>query len=200
MGDLSVGHEPSEVTPIEEPELQPPVVEDSPPAPADEGSEPVTEAPGEGGAEAASGSGAEPDHSDSTTESVAPDKSPDKSPVAAVQPEKGPKPPRQHREPTSERSAFGKTLLYGGAGCLVIGAGMNFLLVNPAWSDVEAVREDAARIGREDADELTARFNARRLLTLGTLGVGVAGVGSGLLLSTSVLAVSPWGVTWWGQF
>ena len=47
---------------------------------------------------------------------------------------------------------------------------------------------------------LFRRAYASILLTLGTLGVGVAGVGSGLLLSTSVLAVSPWGVTWWGQF
>lgn len=94
----------------------------------------------------------------------------------------------------------GNALLYGGAGACAVGVGMNFLLVNPAWSDVEQAREAPEDYERAEADELTAKFNRRRWLTLATLGVGLAGMGGGVLLGDTGLVFYPGGVTWQGRF
>lgn len=127
---------------------------------------------------------------------------------AAVPPETPPPPPTVVVEavlPTEPRvpregPGAGMGLVFGGAGLLAVGTATNFLLVNPAWAAVEAARQDPSGVTRDEADDLTGRFNTWRAVTLGVLGAGVVSVSGGLLLETAHFGVTPGGFYLEGSF
>lgn len=96
--------------------------------------------------------------------------------VAAVEP------PRVR----GEGPGAGVFMLAGGGAMLAGGAVANFVLVNPAWSAIEAAREDPQSVTRAEADALTGRFNTFRGVTLGLLGGGAALAGVGVALDSSL--------------
>ncbi len=83
----------------------------------------------------------------------------------------------------------GVFLMAGGGALLLGGAVTNFALVNPAYAEIIAAREDPLSVTRDEADALTARFDTLKVVTLGLLGGGVALTGVGVLLDSSVVPV-----------
>ncbi len=114
-----------------------------------------------------------------------------------------PPPPKAPAAPKADGASGGLAgpLLLGGGGALLAGgAVVNFLLVNPTWSDLEAARAKPATVTRGEADDLTARFNTWRAVTLGLLGAGAASATVGILLHDARIVVLPGGFVAEGRF
>jgi len=95
---------------------------------------------------------------------------------------------------TTERRFTAGTALMASGGALVAGGlVVNFALVNPAYAAIEAARDDPDSTTRAEADDLTARFNSARVLTIGLVGAGLAAGGAGFFIDTPVQPVVGWG-------
>jgi hypothetical protein len=115
-------------------------------------------------------------------------------------PPKEPRPPREPREPP-DLDIPSIALMSGGG--LVLGAGVasNFLLVEPAWDELESARTQPATVTRDQADGLTRDFNVRRFTTLGAIGLGALSLGAGIAVNDTVgFIASPNGVVVVGRF
>ena len=66
---------------------------------------------------------------------------------------------------------------------MVGGTAMNFLLVNPAWDDVQEVVDNPENFDRDEAEARSSKFNTNRWITLGLLGAGVATAGTGFFVA-----------------
>ncbi|MEL6343183.1 MAG: hypothetical protein AAFV53_08600 [Myxococcota bacterium] len=84
---------------------------------------------------------------------------------------------------------LGSAMRVSGGVLLVSGAAVNFLVVAPAFSEIEDARADPVSIDREDADTLTARFQVSRAVTLGLIGGGVLMSGAGFFIDAPVRPV-----------
>ena len=101
-------------------------------------------------------------------------------------------------EPSADEAAVSDELATSGSGAVEIGFGtymlasggalvagglvVNFAMVNPAYSDIEAANADPYSISRSEANELTSRFNTARYLTIGLTAGGMALMGSSFLI------------------
>lgn len=110
---------------------------------------------------------------------------------------RGEKPPKEPREPREPREGGGPGLglvMLGTGGALMVGgAAVNFLVVNPAYAQIEDARERPATVTRAEADALTGRFNTSRVLTLGLLGAGAATFGVSFFLGEQQVVLTPTG-------
>jgi hypothetical protein len=105
------------------------------------------------------------------------------------------------REPRDGGFGAPMALLTGGGVLVAVGSVVNFAIVNPAYSDIEAARDDPFSTSRSEADALTARFDRSRYLTMGLIGAGVATAGVSFFIDAPlrpVLGLGHLGVT--GQF
>jgi hypothetical protein len=80
-------------------------------------------------------------------------------------------------------------LFAGGGALLVGGTAMNFLVVNPAWDDVQVVIDDPEGFDRDAASARSDKFNVSRWITLGLLGAGAATAGTGLFVADGWMLV-----------
>jgi len=105
-----------------------------------------------------------------------------------------PDPGRTGREPRDWDGPSGLQIgLWSGGGARVAGgAAMYFLSVSPNLTAIEAARDDAATITRDEADDLTAAFNRGRLVEGVLLGAGFATVGVAFFIDDD-LAIVPTG-------
>jgi len=91
-------------------------------------------------------------------------------------------------------SSTGVMVSGGGAACLLVGAVMNFAIVNPHYTAVAYYRDNPQEISRDDADALTSRFRSFATMTAGIVGLGLAGTVGGFFIDDSHLGLSPNGV------
>ncbi len=87
------------------------------------------------------------------------------------------------------------------AALLAAGTATNFLLVEPAWDDIQYANEHPGEFTAAEADDLVATFNRRRYTTLALLGGGVAALAGGFVagMDLGVVPVGP-GVVFVGRF
>ncbi|MDP2309663.1 MAG: hypothetical protein Q8P18_26825 [Pseudomonadota bacterium] len=81
-----------------------------------------------------------------------------------------------------DSGVVGWAMIAGGGAMIVGGGAVNFLVVNPAWTEVEAANADPRGATRTEADAIVSRFNTGRYATIGLLAAGVATAGVGVFL------------------
>ena len=82
-----------------------------------------------------------------------------------------------------------------GVGLLAGGAAMNWLVVEPARSEVDAANADPGAISRAEALDLLARYDNGRFSTMGLLAAGVVTVGVGVaMIPNAQVVVTPTGL------
>lgn len=98
---------------------------------------------------------------------------------------------KKPREPKEKKSgddgdgggAAGIVLLGVGGAMVAGGVVTNFVMVNPAWEDIQAANEAPGSVSREDADAMESRFGTGRYVTLGLLGLGTTLAATGLVVT-----------------
>lgn len=108
-------------------------------------------------------------------------------------PPKEPKPPKTPREKPAGNTGntggnaggntAGLVLMLGGGVLLAGSAGTNFLLVNPAYSDIQAANDVPGSVTADQAEALEGQFNTGRFLTIGLLTLGAAAATSGVVVT-----------------
>jgi hypothetical protein len=95
-----------------------------------------------------------------------------------------------------DNAAVGWAMIAGGGAMIAGGGAINFLVVNPAWSDAEAANAHPASVTRAEADAIVSRFNSGRYATIGLIAAGAATAGVGVFLGPldSHLYFTPTGV------
>ena len=91
-----------------------------------------------------------------------------------------------------------------GTGAAMIGGGgaINFLMVNPAYEEAQAVNEDNLSATRAEADAIVSRFNTGRYATIGLIAAGVATAGVGVFVGPldAQVFIGPSGLQLVGQW
>jgi hypothetical protein len=127
-----------------------------------------------------------------TTEPAAPSEEQDAA-KAATPPETDPTNKEVARAKDTSSRAFSmdpKLVLLAGGSTLFAGSlATNFLIVNPAYEDIEAINDNGETVTRAEAEQLEARFAQSKLITFALGGGGVALVGASFLLESPV---TPW--------
>jgi hypothetical protein len=110
------------------------------------------------------------------------------------------KPPKERktREPReksggsedgSGRNIGGLILLGVGGAALAGGTASNFLMVNPAWEQIQEANASHGSVTQEEADTMEGQYNTGRYVTLGLLGLGTTLAATGLVVT--VVADTP---------
>ena len=77
-------------------------------------------------------------------------------------------------------------LVGGGAALLAGGAALNFVVVEPTYTAIEAARLDPASVSRAKADLMTQQFNRSRYATMGLLVAGAGCATAGILMNDRI--------------
>ncbi len=96
-----------------------------------------------------------------------------------------------------EDSGLAGWVMIAGGGAMIAGGGVvNFLVVNPAFAEVEAANATPGSIPRVEAEAIVSRFNSGRYATIGLIAAGAATAGVGVFLGPldSHLIITPTGI------
>ncbi len=88
-------------------------------------------------------------------------------------------------------------VLMGGGGALVAsGLAVNFAVVNSAWADGQAAKDDPSSVTPAEAQDIQAKFNGGKVGTIVLCTAGLVSVGTGVVLGPlqTMLTLSPTGI------
>ncbi len=100
------------------------------------------------------------------------------------------------KEPKGGSGTAGWAMIGGGGAMIAGGFAINFLVVDPAWTEAQGVIEDPRTATRAEADAIVSRFNTGRYATIGLIAAGAATAGVGVFLGPleSKIVFTPSGV------